>query len=337
MINYNSSNLANSQSKLSTASSGDDRYGCRSLICDSNGIIIAETAYRCMICSQTNDSIAETKEHYYKNHSNEFLLSSSNLSNSLNPANISAHNGSLIANSILNSSLNNSLNGLQQFSANSFQGNNSNSLLSNSAASNEALSMKKQKKLAEVVDKIIGKNASKSRNSTGLMQSTGSLSSFLAAGGQLNSQLGNQLINLQLNNQLNSLNSQLNNQLNNEEYDEDELDDQKSDLDGEELMMRANNSISLQNELMYNQNKNNAAILDAMNKSSFNWNLYENENLTKDFKNKSSKLNTLFLDNNSLDTDYPNVAANAYETNSIMNISNDSDNKEDLIRTIPPG
>lgn len=329
MINYNSSNLANSQSKLSTTSSGDDRYGCRSLICDSNGIIIAETAYRCMICSQTNDSIAETKEHYYKNHSNEFLLSSTNLSNSLNPSNISAHNGNLIANSILGNSLNNSLsNGLQQFSANSFQVN-SNSLLSNSSNNSDALSARKRKNVDAVLEKL--KNASKNRNSAGLMQSTGSLSSFLAGGNQLNSQLSSQLSS-QL---INSLSNQMSSQLN-EEYDEDDLDDQKSDLDGEDVMMQANNSINLRNELMYSQNKNNAALLDAINKSNFYWNpLNENDNLAKDLKSKSNKLTNLFIDNNSVDNDYSNVAVN-YENN-IMNISNDSDNKEDLIRNMPPG
>lgn len=321
MINYNSSNLANSQSKLSTTSSGDDRYGCRSLICDSNGIIIAETAYRCMICSQTNDSIAEVKEHYYKNHSNEFLP---NLSNSLNANNLSTHNGNLIANSILGNSLNN---GLQPFSANSFQMN-SNSLLSNSANQSDPLSARKRKNMDAVLEKL-----KKNRNASGLMQSTGALSSFLAGGNQLNNQLSSQLSS-QL---INSLSNQMNSQLN-EEYDDEDLDDQKSDLDGEELMMRANNSINLQNELMYGQNnKNNAALLEAINKTNFYWNsLSETETLTKDLKSKTAKLNNLFIDNNSLDNDFQNVTGNNYEGN-IMNISNDSDNKEDLIRNMPPG
>ena len=93
LINYNSSNLTSSQTKLSTTNSSDERYGCRALICDSNGIIIGETAYRCMICSHINDSIAETKQHYYENHSNEFLLGpSNNLSNSLNATSLNKFN-----------------------------------------------------------------------------------------------------------------------------------------------------------------------------------------------------------------------------------------------------
>ena len=46
----------------------DERRGCRSLICDPNGIIIAETVYRCMICCHISDSVARSQSHYYKHH-----------------------------------------------------------------------------------------------------------------------------------------------------------------------------------------------------------------------------------------------------------------------------
>ena len=46
----------------------DERDGCRSLVCDANGIIIAEMVYRCMICSAVLDSISEAKIHYHNNH-----------------------------------------------------------------------------------------------------------------------------------------------------------------------------------------------------------------------------------------------------------------------------
>jgi len=46
----------------------DERRGCRSLICDDNGIIIAEMVYRCMICSLVTDSIAKAQAHYHKMH-----------------------------------------------------------------------------------------------------------------------------------------------------------------------------------------------------------------------------------------------------------------------------
>ena len=46
----------------------DDREGCRSLICDSNGIIVAEMVYRCMICANVADSIAEAQKHYQVKH-----------------------------------------------------------------------------------------------------------------------------------------------------------------------------------------------------------------------------------------------------------------------------
>ena len=46
----------------------DERDGCRSLICDANGIIIAEVVYRCMICSSVLNSITEARSHYHSNH-----------------------------------------------------------------------------------------------------------------------------------------------------------------------------------------------------------------------------------------------------------------------------
>ena len=44
---------------------------CRSLVCDSTGIIIAEMVYRCMICNSVTDSITEAKAHYQLNHMEE--------------------------------------------------------------------------------------------------------------------------------------------------------------------------------------------------------------------------------------------------------------------------
>lgn len=46
----------------------DDREGCRSLVCDSNGIIIAEMVYRCMICAFISDSICDAQRHYQVRH-----------------------------------------------------------------------------------------------------------------------------------------------------------------------------------------------------------------------------------------------------------------------------
>ena len=46
----------------------DDREGCRSLICDSNGIIIAEMVYRCMVCANISDSITDAQRHYQLKH-----------------------------------------------------------------------------------------------------------------------------------------------------------------------------------------------------------------------------------------------------------------------------
>ena len=46
----------------------DRRAGCRSLVCDTNGIIVAETVYRCLLCSEIFDSVIEAKHHYYEYH-----------------------------------------------------------------------------------------------------------------------------------------------------------------------------------------------------------------------------------------------------------------------------
>ncbi|RWS24988.1 nuclear receptor-like protein [Leptotrombidium deliense] len=46
----------------------DERDGCRSLLCDTNGIIIAEMVYRCMRCSNVNDYMGEARKHYHDKH-----------------------------------------------------------------------------------------------------------------------------------------------------------------------------------------------------------------------------------------------------------------------------
>ena len=46
----------------------DDRDGCRSLVCDSNGIIIAEMVYKCMLCAYISDSICDAQKHYQMRH-----------------------------------------------------------------------------------------------------------------------------------------------------------------------------------------------------------------------------------------------------------------------------
>lgn len=46
----------------------DDRVGCRSLVCDSNGIIIAEMVFRCMICAHISDAISTARLHYQSVH-----------------------------------------------------------------------------------------------------------------------------------------------------------------------------------------------------------------------------------------------------------------------------
>lgn len=57
----------NGQSPLAS----DDSDKCRSLVCDSSGIIIAEMVYRCMICYYVTDSIIEAKAHYQSDHMND--------------------------------------------------------------------------------------------------------------------------------------------------------------------------------------------------------------------------------------------------------------------------
>jgi len=46
----------------------DDQDRCRSLVCDPNGIIVAEMVYRCMICFYVTDTMVEAKEHYTLKH-----------------------------------------------------------------------------------------------------------------------------------------------------------------------------------------------------------------------------------------------------------------------------
>ncbi|XP_074603420.1 uncharacterized protein LOC141856962 [Brevipalpus obovatus] len=48
----------------------DERRGCRSLLCDANGIIIAEMVYRCMICYSIHDYIGDVSKHYQTTHMN---------------------------------------------------------------------------------------------------------------------------------------------------------------------------------------------------------------------------------------------------------------------------
>lgn len=48
--------------------SAEEQDPCRSLLCDSSGIIIAEMAYRCVVCSHISDSIAAGQEHYQRRH-----------------------------------------------------------------------------------------------------------------------------------------------------------------------------------------------------------------------------------------------------------------------------
>lgn len=46
----------------------DPTLGCRNLLCDSSGVIIAETVYRCLICRSIHDSITEAQLHYLSSH-----------------------------------------------------------------------------------------------------------------------------------------------------------------------------------------------------------------------------------------------------------------------------
>lgn len=63
----------NQQKNASSGSDGknSDPLKCRSLVCDSTGIIIAEMVYRCMICNSVTDSITEARAHYQSNHMEE--------------------------------------------------------------------------------------------------------------------------------------------------------------------------------------------------------------------------------------------------------------------------
>lgn len=58
-------------SKNGQSPSAEESDKCRSLVCDSSGIIIAEMVYRCMICYYVTDSITESKAHYQSDHMND--------------------------------------------------------------------------------------------------------------------------------------------------------------------------------------------------------------------------------------------------------------------------
>lgn len=51
----------------------DDQDRCRSLVCDPNGIIVAEMVYRCMICFYVSDTMTEARQHYVLKHMDEDL------------------------------------------------------------------------------------------------------------------------------------------------------------------------------------------------------------------------------------------------------------------------
>ena len=69
--------MKNKKVKSTASPSVDDNNNmnpnnkCRSLVCDSSGIIIAEMVYRCMICYSVTDSINEAKDHYSMVHMQE--------------------------------------------------------------------------------------------------------------------------------------------------------------------------------------------------------------------------------------------------------------------------
>lgn len=44
------------------------KSGIRSLVCDTNGIIVAEMVYRCMICSAIHDVLDDAQSHYQTEH-----------------------------------------------------------------------------------------------------------------------------------------------------------------------------------------------------------------------------------------------------------------------------
>ena len=49
----------------------------RSLVCDNNGIVIAETVYRCMICAEIFDVLDNIQKHYQLEHFEERISSQS--------------------------------------------------------------------------------------------------------------------------------------------------------------------------------------------------------------------------------------------------------------------
>lgn len=81
----------------------DDRQGCRSLVCNFNGIIVAEMIYRCMVCANMADSMAEAHKHYQLKHIDNSCGMSMNTAKSLQRhkeiANISNNTSCSIINS----------------------------------------------------------------------------------------------------------------------------------------------------------------------------------------------------------------------------------------------
>ena len=51
--------------------SNNTKSGIRSLVCDANGIIVAEMVYRCMICAEIHEVLDECERHYHHEHMNE--------------------------------------------------------------------------------------------------------------------------------------------------------------------------------------------------------------------------------------------------------------------------
>lgn len=70
-LNYKMNHQKGSTSSGDGARTETDSQKCRSLVCDSTGIIIAEMVYRCMICNSVTDSITEAKAHYQISHMEE--------------------------------------------------------------------------------------------------------------------------------------------------------------------------------------------------------------------------------------------------------------------------
>jgi len=87
--------------------SKDEREGCRSLICDSSGIIIAEMVYRCMVCSNISDSITDAQRHYQMKHIFNQSVGLNSTNSALNNYNWKAANS---ANSSRSSNSSNNLN-----------------------------------------------------------------------------------------------------------------------------------------------------------------------------------------------------------------------------------